>query len=136
MQFQRLNTDWNAEPNAPDVKVSVAGQEVSVGFFLNPFAYDAADDERGLLTFSGCSCWRRDPTNDHGWYAEQGRFAGIAPAWGEFYEVTGDEAGRADLDWQLMGGNAAGTRHFLFYFRDEVFECWAEAFNLQRMKPA
>ncbi len=38
MQLRRLNLDWNAEANAPDVKSSVAGLVRSVDFFLNFFA--------------------------------------------------------------------------------------------------
>jgi hypothetical protein len=56
--FERLNDDWNAEPNAPYEKVAVSGTIVRLMFFLNPWAYGAEEDEKGCLTFEQCSMWR------------------------------------------------------------------------------
>ena len=128
--FVHLNPDWNAEPDAPFVRVSVDGDEVRVSFLLNPYAYDAEDGEVGILTFRSCRRWRRDTTNDEGWYAGRGRFAGVAPAWGEFYEIVGAPEQDA-LAWESAPGS--GQRRFLFYFRDEAFECEAMDWVLTRL---
>ena len=34
--FERLNEDWNAEPNAPHEEVTASGTTVRLTFFLNP----------------------------------------------------------------------------------------------------
>lgn len=41
LSFRHLNPDWNAEPNAPDVELTVDGDTVQLSFLLNPWAYDA-----------------------------------------------------------------------------------------------
>ena len=33
MTFEQINKEWNAEPNAPEVEISVVGNDVSVEFF-------------------------------------------------------------------------------------------------------
>ena len=132
-RFLHLNDGWNAEPNDPSPEVQVRGSEVALGFTLNPWAHEAQPDERGLLTFEGCSAWRLGSTNDEGWYRGQCRYSGIAPAWGEFYEVVGnDPVAHAPTDWEATGLPDAGKRHFLFYLKDETFECFADAWAFSR----
>ena len=52
-------------------------------------------------------------------------FSGLAPAWGEFYEVAGNiRLSECPNDWkQVASRPIASIRHYLFYFRDEEFEC-------------
>ncbi|WP_206364904.1 hypothetical protein [Sphingomonas panacis] len=102
LTFLRLNSDWNADPNDPDPKVVSEGATLRVAFYLNSFAYKAADGEIGILSFPGCSRWRWDSTNDHGWYSGEGRFAKEAPAWGQFYELVGDETALNEIEWQVI----------------------------------
>lgn len=130
--FLRLNSDWNAEPNDPDPKAVMEGTTLRVAFYLNPFAYEAADGEIGILSFPECSRWRRDSTNDHGWYSGKGRFAKEAPAWGEFYELVADCKTLNDVDWQIIAPDDENARHFLFYFRDEAIECVATDWSMER----
>ena len=87
--FKHLNKDWNAEPNAPDARVAVTGSQVRLMFVLNPWAYEAEEEEKGCLTFKQCSMWRLGATNDEGWYRGQCRYSKSAPTWGEFYELLG-----------------------------------------------
>ncbi|MCW2019395.1 UNVERIFIED_ORG: hypothetical protein M2179_001363 [Bradyrhizobium japonicum] len=43
------------------------------------------------------------------------------PAWGEFYEIAGPDPHLMDpLDWRIASGGSTSSRHFLFYFRDDV----------------
>lgn len=132
LTFIRLSLDWNAEPNDPDPKAGVEASTLRVAFYLNPFGDQATDGEIGILSFSGCSRWRWDSTNDHGWYSGRGRFAKEAPAWGEFYEIVGDVAALSDVEWQVISHDDQGARHFLFYFRDETIECIAADWAIER----
>jgi len=126
--FVKLNARWNAEPNAPHPEVEIVGSTVVFRFTLNPWAFpEFPEGSVGSLTFSGCSRWRLGDTNDEGWYLGQCRYSGIAPEWGEFYELVGADI-RRDLptDWQVIAAaDHASARHFLFYLRDETFECLA-----------
>jgi hypothetical protein len=125
--FCRLNKNWSAEPNAPDPTIAIDGDDVVLSFFLNPFLYpDFHQKDRGLLRFIQCERYRLGSTNDEGWYTGQCRFSKTAPAWGEFYLVEGDATLlEAPKDWRLMASRSGAIRHFLFYFRDNTFECVA-----------
>jgi len=132
LTFLHLKPDWNAEPNAPSLEVVVEGSTVTLSFYLNPFAYDATEDEIGRVVFKGCSRWRWDTTNDEAWFSGKGRFSGVAPKWGEFYEIVGDDASIDDHEWEVISPDDAGGRDFLFYFRDDAIECVAEDWTLIR----
>ena len=133
-RFTRLNEGWNAEPNAPDPQVSVANHELVVTFAPNPFQYKGfSEDQRVCLIFTGAWRYRMGTVNDEGWYRGQCRFSRLAPAWGEFYEIHGDlRLDNCPRDWiQLRSESAEDARHFLFYFRDEEFECDAVSWRFE-----
>ena len=132
LTFLRQNQGWNAEPNAPALKIDVAGETLTLSFYLNPLAYDADENKIAHLDFNQCSRWRWDITNDHAWFAGTGRFSGQAPDWGEFYEVVGDDPSMSELDWEIISQDRPGARHFLFYFRDEAIEVIASDWHLRR----
>jgi hypothetical protein len=124
--FVHLNPDWNAEPNDPDERVSVRGATLQLTFALNSFAFDTGGQARGSLVFEQCSMWRLGSTNDEGWHAGQCRYGKKAPVWGEFYELLGDDDQRfRPTDWHEVTSTPREQRHFLFYFRDNTFECFA-----------
>jgi hypothetical protein len=132
-RFARLNKGWNAEPNVPEPCVEVVERDVAVTFFLNPSQFPQfREGERARLCFHECWRYRLGSTNDEGWYRGQCRFSGIAPAWGEFYEVSGDlKLGEVPGFWIPGPVTAAEpSRHFLFYFRDDTFECDAAGWRL------
>lgn len=125
--FTRLNRGWNAEPNAPSPHVEVVGDTVTLRFVLNHMIYkQCAADDLGFLIFDHAGRWRLGPTNDEGWLRNQCRYSGLAPAWGEFYEIEGPaELRDAASDWRRIAPDQTSMRHFLFYLRDETFECVA-----------
>ena len=127
--FRKLNEGWNAEPNAPDLKVKLEGQTLELRFLLNPWQFpDYAEGQYGRVVFTGVTCCRLGSTNDEGWYRGQCRFSRLAPAWGEFYEVGGDLLlEKSPNDWiQVVGSDSGHNNHYLFYFRDQTFECDAD----------
>ncbi|MDO6800613.1 hypothetical protein [Shimia thalassica] len=120
--FTRLNEDWNAHPNDVGLKIEQNGQTLLAHMRPNPYVYREYENVPALTVyFKGCERYRVTPVNDHGWYDGQCRFSGLAPSWGEFYEISGNT--RDDMDptpWITMEGS--GTRHFHFYLRDEALE--------------
>ena len=133
LAFKRLNDDWNAEPNAPYEEVTVRGTTVRLTFFLNQWDYMAGEEEKGRLTFEQCSMWRLGATNDEGWYAGRCRYGQAAPDWGEFYELLGDDDQRfTPADWHELAQLEPQARHFLFYLRDNTFECFASMWRFER----
>lgn len=133
----QLGQGWVADPNAPEPQVSVEASAANVRFR----SYRVVDDKSrrvfaGLwpcfrspvqnLKRRGALCW--DSTNDHEWYKTDGhgRYSGVAPRWGEFYELIGPDPDRDAVSWEKIGADTASTRHSLYYFRDETLEFMAE----------
>jgi hypothetical protein len=138
-RFVKLNDGWNAEPNAPAPVVSRSGNDVVLEFRLNPFQFKKfSNGDRARLVFRNCWRYRLGGTNDEGWYLGQCRFSKAAPAWGEFYEVQGDlKLESSPDDWVLLGPEPhAQAKHFLFYLRDETFECDAKTVESLTVLPA
>jgi hypothetical protein len=135
--FTRLNDGWNAEPNAPHPKVAVIGTDVLLEFFINPFRFRQFDEEdSGIIRFFGCARYRLGGTNDEGWYRGQCRYSKVAPAWGEFYEISGPDPLLDKIDgWRIIDQESNGSRHFLFYLRDHTFECIAERWEASSTNP-
>jgi hypothetical protein len=129
--FTQLNHGWNAEPNAPHPTVEVEGSAVILSFLANP--YEFPEFVRGQiirLRFNNVSRYGVGDINDEGWYRGQCRFSNCAPRWGEFYEVAGDlRLEQFSREWHLVSEATSTTRHFLFYFRDENFECDAASWE-------
>jgi hypothetical protein len=133
--FRKLNEGWNAGPNAPNPIIRVDKSNLELEFFANHFQFpEFAAGERLRLRFSDTWRYRLGEVNDEGWYKGQCRFSALAPEWGEFYEVMGDLKVKEDTeDWIYVASEMTrDTRHFLFYLRDNTFECDARSWELLR----
>lgn len=134
--FKKLNSDWNAEPNSPIPRVAVWEHDILLSFYLNAFVFEQFEEgDIGHLRFRNCRRYRLGGTNDEGWSRGQCRFSRLAPGWGEFYEVTGDLfPDKCPKDWVELFEDASERRHYLFYFRDQTFECEAESWSFSISK--
>ena len=66
-------------------------------------------------------------------YDGQCRYSKAAPAWGEVYELLGEDDQRLKpADWHELAPSTSEHRHFLFYLRDETFECFATEWMFER----
>ena len=130
--FVRLNADWNADPNAPEPEVERQAGDLTLTILVNAFVFPQfVEGTRASLVFRNCWRHRLGPTNDEGWYQGQCRFSGVAPAWGEFYQVEGDLVLGAGLeDWVTFDAPEPGSNHYLFYLRDATFECDASSLEV------
>jgi len=133
MEFIKLNEGWNADPNAPCPNIEISNSILKLSFFMNCFVFDNFDkDDLGILTFQDCFQYRIGPPNDEGFFVYgQDRYQQYGVKWGEFYLVK-------DSDWKMnfpdpvyLGHclNEEGLNHYLFYFRDETFECVAKNYD-------
>jgi hypothetical protein len=132
--FVQLNDSWHAEPNAPDPVAEVLHGDIHLYFrFYKQTFGRSGKTTRGHLIFHDCQAWRLGLTNDEGWYAGQCRYSSLAPKWGEFYEISGqDGIGEQPTDWHRITPVLTVGRHFLFYFRDETFEAIARDWTFER----
>jgi hypothetical protein len=131
--FLQLDEGWNADPVAPGLQIARDGDDLLLSFDLNAFQFPPfTEGGRASIRFRGCWRHRLGPTNDEGWYRGQCRFSRLAPQWGGFYEVGGDlKLDQAPAGWVVASDEVEGSRHFLFYMKDETFECDAASFELR-----
>lgn len=129
--FKQLNDGWNAEPNAPNPKARWDGENLHLSFRPGFHEPPKVGDIPMVITFLRCARFRFGSVNDEAWYRGQCRFGRTAPAWGEFYEVSGDLLlEQVPGDWNSRAEPTETSKHYLFYFRDEEFECDAEGWRL------
>jgi len=133
IKFHRLNRSWNAEPNAPNEKIYIDQSSLFLEFNVNPWEYSGfAENERVTLKFISCSNYRLGPTNDEGWYLGQCRYGKAAPKWGEFYQICGAALDVANSNGWIKINYARMKRHYLFYLKDNTFECYADSYEFLR----
>lgn len=134
--FEKLNIGWDAEPGAPHPEIRVEDHTLILTFYLNPWVFPGVKPgDVGELRFESCWRYRLGDTNDEGWWMRQCRFSVLAPDWGEFYKVEGDlRLERLPSDaWTLLAVEPVSTptHHYLFYFKDDTFECDAESWSFR-----
>lgn len=139
MYFEQISKEWNADPNAPAVEISVEGNDVVVEFFLNAFLFETCNEgDKAILTFRDCLQYRYGSPNEEGFYIHnKSRYKPFGVKWGEFYIIH-------DSDWKNDFPNPVEVsqqpidelKHYLLYFKDGTFECIAQSYELKRSKNA
>jgi hypothetical protein len=131
--FCKLNHGWDAEPNVPEPHVHVDDVGLTLTFFMSPHSQtEVREYDRGEISFPTCWRYRLGAPNDEGWYRGQCRFRCLAPDWGDFYEVGGDLFDEEPKDWVLLKSTPSEpSHHYLFYLKDETFECDASAWSFR-----
>ena len=134
MTYTQFTIDWNADPNSPDVELVVDGTSVIIDFFVNYFIYDNFNKgDKAKITFFNCHKYSFNSMNDEGYFMGQYRYKYNDLPWGEFY--------RLDTDWetdfpskQIILTETVDKKklnHYIFFFKDNTFECVAENYQLE-----
>jgi hypothetical protein len=134
MKYIKLNTNWNAEPNAPKVEIKIQGDKLELEFFLNSFIFDHVNEgDKGQLLFTDCNKYSFNSCNDEGYFRGQYRYKNETLPWGEFYELMHDGEIDFHSDYKMVKDktNEIGLKHFIFFFRDNTFECIARDFKFR-----
>ena len=138
MEFIRLNKTWDAEPNAPEPRIEIAGSTLKLSFYLNPFLYPQfSKDDLGILTFDCCFQYRMGAPNDEGFYNHgQSRYKQYGVEWGYFYLVNYSDWATNFPEARIIDDSipVEGLNHYLFYFSDETFEVVARNYSFQMKK--
>lgn len=129
MRYKKLNQNWNAHPNDPNLMLEKGDNYIEFSFELNPFLSDYIDEgDKGNLEFSNVLKYHIGITNDEGYLLGQHRYSNKELPWGEFYELF-------ESDWLShfpdnsihlkSNSKQEELRHFIFFLRDETIECIA-----------
>jgi hypothetical protein len=138
MNSIRLNTNWNAEPNAPRVKIFIDNNTITLEFFLNYFTYkEFKEGDRCRLRFKNCHKYSFNGMNDEGYYREQYRYKYTELPWGEFYKLETDWQTDFPTEHSILSNliNPNELNHYIFFFKDNTFECVAESYETEFIEP-
>lgn len=133
MKCVKLNKNWNAEPNAPNPTISEIDNGIELSFLLNPFEFEHIDNgEVGKLEFNNVYAYRLGSTNCEGYFHGQFRYKNEQLPWGEFYELFDSKWEQDFPNDKIIVQESINKKqlcHFIFFFRDNTFECLATEFK-------
>lgn len=132
MEYERLNNDWNAEPNAPDPKLSINDNSVTLDFYLNYEKFERFNEgDKGQLKFINCHSYSFNSMNDEGYFKGNFRYKDNELPWGDFYLLKSKISDFPEDNVTLLTNQeVSNLKHYIFFFRDNTFECYAENFEL------
>ena len=134
MKAIKLTVDWNADPNAPELNLSVNSSNVVLDFFVNYFKFEQfKENDKARIIFKNCHKYSLSSINDEGYFSGQHRYKYTDLPFGEFYQL--------DTNWQIdfpgeysllsSIGDAGNLHHYIFLFKENVFECVAESYSVE-----
>ena len=136
MKYERLNIDWNAEPNAPEPNLTVENGNVVIKFYLNYFLYEQfSEGDIGKLTFTNCKKFDFNNVNDERYFSGKYRYSENDLPWGDFYKIlTSENDFPKNPEITEINRNVKNLNHYIFFFRDNTFECLAENYKFEIIK--
>lgn len=135
MEYEKLNTDWNADPNSPEPISWVREGNLVVDFFLNHFDYDQFQEgDRARLTFKNCSRYSLNFCNDESYYRGQDRTNPNNLPWGEFYKITKGLEQNFPEPIEKIKNPGLSDHHYILFFKDHTLELLAGNYELNFLK--
>ena len=132
IDFVKISDNWNADPVSPEIELKVMGQNLEMVIFLNYFAFDNySEGDKAIITFKKCSKYSLNTCNDEGYYYGQYRIKPNELPWGEFYEIKGGINKDLPKPVYEISDDHKEKRHFMFFFKDETFECLADDYDIE-----
>ncbi|GAL63185.1 hypothetical protein JCM19300_1207 [Algibacter lectus] len=131
IDYIQISNDWNADPVSPEIELKVDGIHLIMDIYLNHFRFDKYQaGDKVKIRFKNCSEYSLNTCNDEGYFYGQYRTNHNELPWGEFYEI------KSGLDKELpnpiekIQTSNSDRKHFIFFFKDETFECLASDYYL------
>ena len=132
IDFVQISTSWNADPVSPEVELQVVGNDLEMDIYLNHYAYEnTKEGDKTKIKFKNCSEYSLNVCNDEGYYYGQYRTTPKVLSWGEFYEIKGGLDRNLPQPIVQLTSDKSHKRHFVFFFKDEAFECLASDFSME-----
>lgn len=132
VNFIQITTDWNADPVSPEIELNIDGLDLVMDIYVNHLAFDKfKEGDKAKIRFLDCSQYSLNPCNDEGYYYGQYRTNPNKLPWGEFYEITSGLDRHFPEPIIKVQDNEIDKRHYVFFFKDETFECIASDYELE-----
>lgn len=131
IDFIQITENWNADPVSPEIELKVDGIDLIMDIYLNHFRFDRYQEgDKVKIRFRNCSEYSLNTCNDEGYYYGQYRTNPNELPWGEFYEIKrGLDRNMPNPVVKTQNDNS-NRKHFIFFFKDETFECLASEYYL------
>lgn len=127
----QITTDWNADPVSPEIELKIDGIDLIMEIYLNHYQFNQFNEgDKVKIRFKDCAKYSLNTCNDEGYNYGQYRIKPTELVWGEFYEIkNGLDRNMPHPVVKIQNDNQE-RKHFLFFFKDETFECLASDFEL------
>src|SRR5688500_12817148 len=131
VDYIQITTDWNADPVSPEIKLNIDGSDLVMDIYLNHYVFDKyRNGDKVKIRFKSCAEYSLNTCNDEGYYYGQYRTNPNELPWGEFYEIkSGLDRNMPNPIVKILSRDSA-AKHFIFFFKDETFECLAFGYEL------
>jgi hypothetical protein len=132
IHYIQITTDWNADPVSPEIELNKEGNDLIMDIYLNHFKFESQKEgDKAKIRFTNCVEYSLNTCNDEGYYYGQYRTTPNELPWGEFYEIkSGLDRNMPDPIVTITNDNSP-KKHFIFFFKDETFECLASGYELK-----
>lgn len=131
IDYIQITKDWNADPVSPKIELKVDGIDLIMDIYLNHFQFDRYQEgDKVKIQFKNCAEYSLNTCNDEGFYYGQYRIKPTELEWGEFYEIKSGLDKELSNPIQRIQNDNSDRKHFIFFFKDETFECLASDYYL------
>ena len=132
IDFIQLSNNWNAHPVSPEVNLQIVGKNLIMEIYLNHCMFDnVVEGDKARITFENSYKYSLNSCNDEGYYYGQYRINWKQRKWGEFYEIISGLDRKLPKPIVQLSDDSDNKRHFLFFFKDETFECLADNYKVE-----
>jgi hypothetical protein len=131
IDYIQITKDWNADPVSPKIELKVDGIDVIMDIYLNHFQFDKYQEgDKVKILFKNCAEYSLNICNDEGFYYGLYRIKPTELEWGEFYEIKNGLDRKLPNPIKRIQNDNSDKKHFIFFFKDEIFECLASDYYL------
>lgn len=131
IDYIQITKDWNAHPVLPQIELKVEGIDLIIDIYLNQFQFDKYQEgDKVKIRFKNCAEYSLNTCNDEGFYYGQYRIKPTELKWGEFYEIQSGLDRKLPNPITKIQSSTSNKKYFIFFFKDETFECLASDYYL------
>jgi len=131
IDYVQITTDWNAHPVSPEIEIAINGADLQMTLFVNSYVFNNFEEgDKAIVAFRNCAEYSLNTCNDEGYFYGQYRTNPSELPWGEFYEIKNGLSRIFPQPVVELAKDRSNKRHFIFFFKDETFECLAEDYKI------